>query len=86
MSRTNKLKGKRLKKTRTSEKIKFDLEEAFSRFIISREAEGRSPRTIERDRTNFKTFLEYLDKKGIQQDVRLITKNVIRYYVFLDVT
>lgn len=50
MPRTNKLKGKRLKKTRTSERIKFDLEEAFSRCIIAREAEGRSPRTIERDR------------------------------------
>lgn len=26
--------------------------------------------------------MEYLDKKGIQKDVRLITKNVIRDYVF----
>lgn len=70
-----------MKKTRTSEKIKFDLEEAFSRFIIAREAEGRSPRTIERDRTNFKTFLEYLDKRNLQRDIRLVTKELIRDYV-----
>jgi integrase/recombinase XerD len=81
MSRTNKLKGKRLKKVRTNEKVKFDLEEAFAKFIIAREAEGRSSRTIERDRTNFKTFLEYLNKKNIQRDIRLVTKEVIRDYV-----
>lgn len=79
--KTNKLKGKRLKKERTSERGKYLFENVFVRFLEVREAEGRSKGTIKKDRLNFSFFREFIEKKDIGNDVRLITSEVIREYI-----
>lgn len=51
-------------------------------FVLIKQTEGKSPRTVEYYRENLKRFLWYAEKQGWSDDIRLLTEWHIR--VFLD--
>jgi integrase/recombinase XerD len=78
----DKRKGKRVKATRTEiNKDKYSIDQLFELFIHLKIAEGRSKRTLYKYRNNYDCFIKYLKTQGIENDIRLITKDIVRNYI-----
>ncbi|MGE7872190.1 hypothetical protein [Bacillus paramycoides] len=78
---SNRLKGKRLKQTRTTRRTLNDLHVLFTTFTHVKEAEGRAPGTLRQYRENFHYFIEYLNEKDIPHDLSALATEIIRGYV-----
>ncbi|MDP4550848.1 tyrosine-type recombinase/integrase [Alkalihalobacillus macyae] len=77
-------KGKSVKQKRVAAANKnsmSDMDALFESFINSKIAEGRAESTVDKYRLYYRFFGEYLDDKGIDRDVRIISTKVIRDYV-----
>ena len=50
-------------------------------FVLTKQTEGKSPRTVEYYRENLKRFLWYAEKQGWSDDIRLLTEWHIREFL-----
>lgn len=50
-------------------------------FVLTKQTEGKSPKTIEYYRQNLKRFIWYADKQGWSDDIRLLTEWQIREFL-----
>jgi site-specific recombinase XerD len=50
-------------------------------FVLTKQTEGKSPRTVEFYRDNLRRFLWYADKQGWPDDIRLLTEWHIREFL-----
>ncbi|PWK15770.1 tyrosine-type recombinase/integrase [Tumebacillus permanentifrigoris] len=74
--------GKRKKQTRSAHELDaLCLDTLFEQFIRAKLAEGRSKRTIDQYRENYKFLLTYIDSKGIERTVNSLSPVVIRDYI-----
>ncbi|MGG1846194.1 tyrosine-type recombinase/integrase [Bacillus wiedmannii] len=78
---SNRLKGKRIKQTRTTRRTLDDLHVLFTTFTHVKEAEGRAPGTLRQYRENFHYFIEYLNEKDIAHNLVALDTDIIRNYV-----
>ncbi|MED4016974.1 tyrosine-type recombinase/integrase [Sutcliffiella cohnii] len=74
-------KGKTVKSLRTEVKNFQSITTCFERFIEMKIAEGRAKNTIQKYRDNHTYFMEFLNLKKIEPDIKYITKEVIRAYI-----
>lgn len=78
---SNRLKGKRLKQSRSITRESQSLTHLFNIFLHVKEAEGKAPGTIRQYKANFHYFIEYLNEKEITQEASAITADIIRNYI-----
>ena len=50
-------------------------------FVLTKQTEGKSPRTVEYYQENLKRFLWYAEKQGWSDDIRLLTEWHIRLFL-----
>ncbi|MGG1684883.1 tyrosine-type recombinase/integrase [Pseudalkalibacillus sp. NRS-1564] len=77
-------KGKSVKQKRVAAANKYsisDMDALFESFINSKIAEGRAESTVDKYCLYYRFFAEYLDAKGIERNVHIISTKVIRDYV-----
>ncbi|MDN4073643.1 tyrosine-type recombinase/integrase [Fictibacillus terranigra] len=77
----SKRKGKRVKVNRSETSKAASISALFEQFLHIKIAEGRAERTIEKYRGNHTYFMEYLQLRKLDHDIRLVTASVIRDYI-----
>lgn len=79
---TDRRTGKRVKFQRDGDgPKKFSLDYLFSVFYDAKVAEGKSPRTLETYRENYRFLTDYMTMQKVPHDVTKITPELIRSYI-----
>lgn len=80
--RSTKRKGKRIKSDRSTAKSSaHNLDNLYRIFYEIKVSEGRAKATLKQYEDNFGYFTKYLDYRGIDRNVSLIKREVIRDYI-----
>lgn len=71
------------KARRTSRRTEFntDLDDIFERFIRDRKAEGVGEQAVEDYEYSFRYLKKYLDRVGLEHDIRNVDEDLIRDYI-----
>src|SRR5699024_6669208 len=64
-----------------STELVTDLNVIFKRFIRDRKAEGVGRRAVEDYEYSFRYLIDYLDRRGLEHDIRNVTADLIRDYI-----
>lgn len=77
----DKRKGKRTKNERFPVNSVYSLDLLFERFYNAKVAEGRAKGTLSNYALNYGFFVEFLNLKRVDRDIRKITPDLIRSYI-----
>src|SRR5690625_3988505 len=69
------------KRTNAAPIFSTELDTIFSNFIRDRKAEGVGDSAVEDYEYSFRYLKDYLDREGVEHDIRNVTEDIIRNYI-----